>query len=115
VAEFDPANRRSPDPGDDHGRWKSWVEKWVTEHDHLSRVTNISRSQVRKLEEAGVGTMQALAEMPDRRIPKLADAQRDKLRAQAPLQRTLSADGKPAHEVLRPEPDDPRRGLAMPP
>src|SRR5436190_2559938 len=113
MASFDPERRPEPDPGDDHGRWESVVEAWVEKHDHLSRVATITRSQIRRLESAGIDTMAALADAPATRVPKLAEAQLDKLRAQARLQLASPDDGPPAYEILRIDPEEPRRGLAL--
>ena len=45
-----------PDPGLDRswGRWTSWAEKLLAQSDHLSRVANITRGQIRRLEDAGI-------------------------------------------------------------
>ena len=49
---------RMPEPGLDRswGRWEKTAEQLLAASDHLSRVANITRGQVRRLEEAGVAT-----------------------------------------------------------
>jgi uncharacterized protein len=116
MEAFDPERRPVPDPKDDHGRWTSVVEDWVVATDHLSRVANVTRGQIRKLEAAGIRTSEALASSRARRVTGLADAVFDRLRTQARLQRASPEEGPPAYEILRPAPDEPRSGLGrLPP
>jgi predicted RecB family nuclease len=44
-----------------HGDWSAYVESIRQEVDHLSKVANITRAQISKLEAAGITTMSALA------------------------------------------------------
>jgi predicted RecB family nuclease len=91
-----------------------WREVCTTrweEEDHLSRVAGLGRPQAAKLEAAGITTMAALAdETEDGRVPRMAAATFAKLRAQARLQRSRKQGGKPAVEMLAPEPG---RGFAL--
>ena len=59
---FDPDSPPFPDPGADHGRWRSHADRILEEADHLCRVANSRASQIRRLVEAGVPTLTALAE-----------------------------------------------------
>lgn len=72
--------------------------------DHLSRVAGLSRPQAKKLREAGIGTLTALATTPaDTVVPKMARDTFEKLRAQAALQLAGAANGDPLVELLRVE------------
>ena len=69
--------------------------------DHLSLVAGLARDQARKLEEAGVTTLTALAELPEeRRVPQLARQTLDTLRRQATLQLSERRTGRPRYELL---------------
>lgn len=123
MAEFVPdADHPIPDPRADHGRWQSHAEKWLLERDHLFQVANISVSQIRKLNAAGVDTVAQLASAPIERVAKLNDGIYQRLIAQAAVQmrtRKLEADAenpavvRPAYEILPPDLDKPRSGLAL--
>ncbi|MBA3555344.1 MAG: TM0106 family RecB-like putative nuclease, partial [Gemmatimonadales bacterium] len=107
---------RVPDPGLDRswGRWEKAAEKLLASSDHLSRVTSITRGQVRRLEEAGIATLTALAGCePQRRVPKVSEQVFDRMRAQARLQLESSGRPLPCWQHRPPVADEPRRGLAQ--
>lgn len=74
---------------------------WVAE-DSLFNVAGISRGQVKKLEAAGITTMEALARL-DHPIRGMAETTRAKLVTQARLQHARKT-GEPAYELRAPEP-----------
>ena len=79
-------------------RWRDHcAEVWERE-DSLFLVAGISRSQVAKLEAAGITSMADLAERKER-VPRLANPTLDRLRLQARLQTDRAAKGP--HHVLR--------------
>ncbi|MBX7492060.1 TM0106 family RecB-like putative nuclease [Qipengyuania sp. 1NDW9] len=87
------------------------AEQWKSE-DHLSQVAGMQSSQITKLRDAGISTVEALAALPpDSRIPKLAAATFERLRAQAILQ-VERRNGEPKFERLDLEPG--RGFLRMP-
>jgi len=76
-----------PVPCSDCGlcRWaEHCAEIWVKE-DSLFNVANISRTQVKKLEAAGVDTLEALSTL-DHPVPKISEPTRTRLVTQARLQ-----------------------------
>ena len=80
-------------------RWRvRCAEEW-RETDSLYLTAGITRTQVAKLEAAGIETMSSLARH-EGRVPKLADATVEKLRTQAQLQNARKT-GEPAY-TLRP-------------
>ena len=107
---------RIPDPGLDRswGGWEKAAEKLLEASDHLSRVANITRGQVRRLEEAGIPTLTALAacESP-RRIHKVTDSVFERLRLQARFQRDSHGRLQPLWQHRAAVPEEPRRGLAL--
>src|SRR6056297_2134122 len=74
---------------------------WVAE-DSLFNVAGISRGQVKKLEAAGITTMEALARL-DHPIRGMAETTRAKLVTQARLQHARKT-GEPAYELRASEP-----------
>jgi uncharacterized protein len=83
--------------------WLTQCEEEWERIDHLSRVANISRSQIAKLKLAGVETMRALGRLPDgRSIQKLQSETLARLRQQARLQSTKLDTDHDVYELLVP-------------
>ena len=84
--EFNP--KRMPLPGDSrsYGDWSTFAEQVLAAADHLSQVATITRNQIGRLNEAGIETMSALAEMPAKSVPGLENEILQRLRRQARLQ-----------------------------
>jgi uncharacterized protein len=115
MAEFDADRILLPEPGENrHGRWQDYAEKILLDRDHLSQVANITRSQIRKLEAAGIMTLKQLAATnPRRKIPHLDAAVLSRLVTQAKLQQATVETGSVQYQVVAPQPDQPRQGLAL--
>ncbi len=86
-------------------RWRLLcAERWRKD-DHLSLVANMARGQIRKLNDAGIATLEALATLPSHQsIPKMATETLAKLRHQASLQLRARQTGEPIVELLPPDP-----------
>ena len=78
--------------------------------DHLSLVAGIRRTQVERLNAAGVSTLEGLATTADRRVRKLRPETLARLRQQAALQLHRRVTGELKHELLPPEEN---RGFAL--
>ena len=105
-----------PDPGLDRtwGRWEHAAERRLSDADHLSRVAGITRGQVRRMEDAGIGTLTALAACDtDRRPHRVSSPVFDRLRLQARLQLESRGHPQPLWLARAPVPEEPRRGLAQ--
>lgn len=83
-------------------RWGDHCAGVWDEQDSLFNVANISRGQVKKLEAAGVRTMEALASL-DHPVRGMAENTRLRLATQARLQHARKT-GAPAFELRSPEP-----------
>jgi len=109
---------RVPEPGLDRswGRWAGTAERLLDRSDHLSRVARITRNQVRRLEDNGIGTLSALAGCGPRRVHRLSETVFERLQLQARLQLASLDCPQPLWELRKPETDEPHRGLArLPP
>lgn len=83
-------------------RWADHCESvWQTE-DSLFNVANISRGQVKKLEAAGIATMETLASL-DHPVRGMAENTQARLTTQARLQHARKT-GEPTFELRAPEP-----------
>lgn len=112
MARFDPETSPIPHAGN-HGHWQEECDRQLKALDHLSRVANITQLQIRRLETAGITTLSQLAASdPDLTIPKLNTGIYQRLVQQAQLQ-TQSTPSQIAYAIKRPEPDNPRQGLAL--
>ncbi len=115
VGELDQQTRQAPYPDPcDHCSLCHWNDRCSAQRladDHLSQVAGITRIQTTRLQDAGVGTMAALATLPESSsVPNLQPATLAKLRAQARLQDKARRTGKRDLEHL-PLDNEMRRGF----
>lgn len=82
--------------------WGDHCESQWQAEDSLFNVANITRTQVKKLEAAGITTMEGLAKL-DQPIRGMAETTRVRLVTQARLQHARKT-GAPAFELREPEP-----------
>lgn len=113
VANFDPDDPPLPEKGADHRRWQTAADEHLRARDHVSRVANITRQQVRRLAGAGVETLCSLAGSPPASVPRIAPPVLERLVEQARLQRDSAGRDRPLYRALPPEPDAPPAGLAL--
>ncbi|RBO97253.1 TM0106 family RecB-like putative nuclease [Pseudochrobactrum asaccharolyticum] len=83
-------------------RWGDHCESQWQAEDSLFNVANITRTQVKKLEAAGITTMEALARL-DHPIRSMSETSQKRLVTQACLQHARKT-GAPAFELREPEP-----------
>jgi predicted RecB family nuclease len=114
LAFHDDDTASTPDPAESgsHGNWGELASRLLAERDHLSQVANLKRSQILKLERAGIGTMQALADTDLDGIPGMNGETFQRARAQARLQIASRGQDKPVYEIIRPAPGS-ARGLSL--
>lgn len=108
---FDANQRPNPADSKSFGRWQNYAEQLLTEQDDLSLVANITRSQIKKLQKAGINTVSDLAST-NTRVPGLRQEQFIKLQKQADIQVKSNGQIPPLYELLTPESDLPS-GLAL--
>ncbi len=116
----DAATRESTEPTYpepvDHCRVCPWWSVCVDRRradDHLSIVAGATRTTRRKLVDAGVPTLTALAQLPeDRAVAKMTPHVLTRVRRQAALQLEYRETHQLAYELIPPEPDQPGHGLA---
>jgi uncharacterized protein len=95
-----------PMPCAEHGKWASCAERLLLEKDHLVQVAGITVGQIKKLKDADIVTMAALAAASAKSVHNLDGGTLEKLMAQARLQcqtrddRGRTPEAKPHYEVL---------------
>ena len=82
-------------------RWRDLcAEQWKAE-DHLNRVANISRTQIARLQAAGIRTARQLSELTEgARVERVQPETLKRLAQQARLQRMSQERGEPVFELL---------------
>ena len=112
-----PASETYPDPCDrcDYCRWRNLCEDRRFRDDHLSQVANITRQQIRKLNERGVATLASLAKFPkNKNVPKMVPETLEKLRHQAALQLRKRETGMDCFDLLPLDLDEKRGFFRLP-
>ncbi|MCW7553933.1 TM0106 family RecB-like putative nuclease [Endozoicomonas gorgoniicola] len=111
--QFDVSCQPDPAESKNWGNWSEYAENVLTERDHLFQVATITRGQIKKLNQAGTETMQALAELnPGQRIKGIQTEVLQRLQAQAAIQKKSAGKAVPDYEILPHAPGD-RKGLAL--
>lgn len=87
-SHWSPDLTRMPDPAESKswGDWSGYAESLLEERDHLLQVATITRGQVKKLQMAGIDTMQVLAESRKTSVDGIRDAVFHRLQSQAAIQ-----------------------------
>jgi len=106
-----------PDPCErcDICQWQGLCEKQRLEDDHLCQVAGITRNQIKKLNQAGITTLEQLGMLdPEAKIPGMPYLTLEKIRSQAGLQLKARQTGENHLEIL-PVSEGERRGFARMP
>lgn len=110
--QFDPNNMPDPADSKEWGCWSSYAEKLLIEKDHLFQVANITKNQIKKLNRAGIQTMQQLVDAKLEHIPGIKLSILERLKAQATIQKESIGLNKPQYKIIVPEPNE-KSGLAL--
>ena len=103
-----------PDPFlySSYGQWSAYAEQLLVQQDHLLQVADMTRKQVQRLYQAGIYTMQALAETSLAEVRGIQSSTFARLQAQAALQHQYRHCAEPGYQ-LREHPPGVETGLAM--
>ena len=83
-------------------KWKERCEKEWETTDHLSLIARISKSQIQRLREFGIDTMEAVASVTTEKVTGIRTPVLERLRDQAALQAQKRRDGKNVVKLLAP-------------
>jgi len=110
--EFSINNR--PDPADSNswGRWGKYAEELLKQSDHLIQVATITKSQIKKLQKAGICTMQELASTDCPHVKGMNTTVFERLKAQANIQKESNGRDIPLYKIL-PQEASKKQGLAL--
>ncbi len=111
-ATFDAQSIPDPAESKNWGRWSRYAEQLLIKKDHLFQVATITRGQIKKLNKAGIHTMQQLVELNTLSVPGINIAILTRLKAQADIQKASLGQERPLYEIYVPKPDE-QTGLAL--
>jgi predicted RecB family nuclease len=104
------ASQAEPCAHCDHCRWQPRCSEEWERIDHLCQIANIVRTQIQKLNKAGVHTSAALVDAPSHfSVPRIGVETLKRLRAQAALQLHKKRTGEDRVELI--VPFEPARGF----
>ena len=98
--DFDLEVQPDPSSSRDYGRWSKYAGSLLSEQDHLLLVANITHNQVKRLHQAGIQTMQQLADTEIISIPKMDDSVFERLKIQSKLQIKSRGLDTPSFQIL---------------
>ena len=103
-----------PDPADSKswGDWSGYAKQILLDRDHLFQIAGITIGQIKKLNRAGIETMQQLGESSLEHTSGLQPEVIKRLIAQAKIQRASGGRDVPLFEILSP-PQGEISGLAL--
>lgn len=110
---FDSTDRPDPALSSDYGVWGKYAKQLLQQSDSLALVANIRKSQIKKLQDAGISSLSELANADTPKITGIASGTLSKLQAQAAIQLASRGKDKPLFKILS---TDNGKGLsALPP
>jgi predicted RecB family nuclease len=106
-----------PDPFEckDVGDWNDYVDKLRLQQDHLSKIANITRLQIKKLNNSGINTCAQFINDKQISIGRMPIQISERLKSQARLQQATLDAGEVAFELLPVNFEDPKGLAVLPP
>ena len=98
---FDPDKAADPAESRNWANWSGVAEQLLIEKDHLFQVANITRGQIKKLNQANIATMQQLADTTLGHVSGINPGVLEKLKSQAAIQKQ-SVDNETPHSQPNP-------------
>jgi uncharacterized protein len=106
-----------PDPANykNWGQWSDYAQNTLIERDHLFQVANITYSQIKKLNQAGINTLTELTQSPVEHIKGIQPNTFQRLKKQAILQKQSIGLERPKFEIIKSPPESPKGFALLPP
>ncbi|KTD10633.1 putative RNA helicase [Legionella gratiana] len=109
---FDPAKYPDPALSKSWGRWSTHAESLLLKADHLIQVATITSGQIKKLDQAGIHTMTALANSDYKTVKGIKPELFERLKAQAKIQKESIGKDIPVYQLIHHE-NGKKLGLAL--
>ena len=97
---FSIENRPNPAESNSWGCWSCYAEILLKQADHLCQIATITKSQIKKLNKAGVDTMSSLVETARERVKGISPDVFSRLKAQAKIQKDSYGKDIPLYQIL---------------
>lgn len=101
---FNPDQCPDPSLSGSYERWSAYAKQIFFQQDHLAQVANIRKTHIRKLQKAGISTMQSLIESGDN-VKGINRQTLARLKAQAAIQKASQNKEIPLFRILE-HPED---------
>lgn len=117
---FDPTKKPDPANSNSWGDWSQHAQALLLEADHLSEVATITKGQIKKLNDAGIYTLEALGTCDASHVKGMNDEIFVRLKAQARIQLQTrqqhsspnNTSIKPCFDIIKPQQGE-KLGLAL--
>ncbi|CEG60024.1 putative helicase [Legionella micdadei] len=109
---FSSENRPNPADSSGWGRWFNYAQTILVEADHLCQIATITRNQIKKLNKAGIHTMQDIVETPIKHVKGMNPEVLTRLKAQAKIQKDSVGNQTPLYQIIPHEPGK-KMGLSL--
>lgn len=109
---FSVEKRPNPADSNQYGNWSDYAQQLLKQADHLSQIATITKNQIKKLNKAGITTMDALADTSLNIINGINPDVLLRLKAQAKIQKESIGKDVPLYRILTYEVNK-RMGLSM--
>lgn len=109
---FDPNTCPDPAASKSWGRWSTYAEELLVRADHLIQVATITTGQIKKLHQAGINTMTALAHADCSWVKGIKPERFARLQAQAKIQKESSGKDIPLYQLIPHVPGQ-KQGLTL--
>jgi uncharacterized protein len=97
---FNADAKPNPFESDSYGRWSEYAQLLLKEKDHLSQIANITKNQIKKIEQQNINTCDDLIKTQLNHIPQLSDEIFNRLKDQATIQKESEGLKKPLYKIL---------------
>ena len=110
--DFSAQNQPNPADSNSWGRWSGYAEELLKQTDHLCQIATITKNQIKKLNKAGIHTMQGLVDTDCDRIKGMNADVFTRLKAQAKIQKESIGKDVPLYQIL-PHESQKKMGLSL--
>jgi len=117
-AHFSPDNRPDPTDSKSWGDWSQAAQDILISQDHLSQIANISKGQIKTIQQAGIQSLDALVTTHLDALPAMNKEVFKRLKVQAQLQQetklqqSVNGQHSPCFQIIVPA-DGGQTGLAL--
>lgn len=102
----------NPADSSNWGSWSNYAQGLLKESDHLSQIATITKSQIKKLQKAGISTMQEMSDTDCSLVRGIDTNVLMRLKDQAKIQKSSEGKDVPLYKIL-PHDSNKKMGLSL--